>query len=97
MSLVTSGNYQRFYTVNGKNYHHIVDPKTLMPADFFSSVSVLCENSARADAFSTALFCMSYEEGKALVEKTKDIEAMWVTANGEKMYSSGFKKYCIDN
>lgn len=94
ISLVTSGSYQRYYTVNGKNYHHIINPKTLMPAENFKSVSVLCENSAKADALSTALFCMTYNEGKKLVEAENGIEAMWVLNDGEKRYSSGFKKYC---
>ncbi|MBO7217209.1 MAG: FAD:protein FMN transferase [Clostridia bacterium] len=91
-SFVTSGSYQRFYTVDGKNYHHIIDPDTLFPANYFTSVSILTDNSAKADALSTALFCMSYEEGKALVENIPDTEAVWVNANGEIFYSSGFEK-----
>lgn len=95
MSLVTSGNYQRFYTVAGKNYNHIIDTSTLYPAENFVSVSVLCESSALADAFSTALFCMSYKEGERLVNDTDGLEAMWVLENGDKKYSDGFKKYTV--
>ncbi|MBR2337980.1 MAG: FAD:protein FMN transferase [Clostridia bacterium] len=94
MSLVTSGSYQRYYTVNGKNYHHIIDPETLMPAENFQSVSVLCKSSAQADALSTALFCMTYGEGNKLIETLSDTEAMWVLPNGEQRYSAGFKDYC---
>lgn len=94
MSLVTSGSYQRFYEVGGKSYHHIIDPDTLMPAVSFKSVSVLCENSALADAFSTALFCMSYEDGRKLVQATDNLYVMWVLENGEQLYSDGFKEYC---
>lgn len=93
MSLVTSGSYQRFYTVNGKNYNHIIDPDTLHPAEFFASVSVLCEDSALADGLSTTLFCMPYEDGKKLVEGFEGVHAMWVTPNGEKLYSKEFKAY----
>lgn len=93
MSLVTSGSYQRFYTVNGKNYHHIIDPETLMPSEYFSSVSVLTENSALADALSTALFSMSYEDGKKIIENFSDTEALWILPDGTKKYSNGFKKY----
>ncbi len=93
MSLVTSGSYQRFYTVNGNNYHHIINPDTLYPAQNFKSVSVLCENSGLADALSTALFCMSYEDGKELIAQTEGVYVMWVTENGEKLYSKGFENF----
>ena len=89
-ALVTSGSYQRYYVVNGKSYHHIIDKDTLYPAAYFASVSVWTADSAMADALSTALFAMSYDDGKALVESIADTEAMWITASGEKLYSSGF-------
>lgn len=93
MSLVTSGSYQRFYTVQGKNYNHIINPDTLYPAEFFESVSVLCEDSALADGLSTILFCLPYEDGKKLVESLDNVHALWVTNEGEKLYSKGFKEY----
>jgi 5,10-methenyltetrahydrofolate synthetase len=92
-SLVTSGSYQRYYVVNGERYHHIIDPETLMPAQGYLSVSVVCESSADGDALSTALFCMSPEEGMALIESLPGIEAMWVTSDGVRKYSSGFFEY----
>ena len=93
MSLVTSGNYQRYYVVDGVRYHHIIDPTTLMPAEGFTSVSVLTQSSADGDALSTALFCMTLEEGMALIESLPDTEAMWLLSTGEKKYSSGFASY----
>ncbi len=95
-SVVTSGSYQRFYTVNGKNYHHIIDPETLMPGDKYMSVSVVTDDSGLGDVFSTALFLMDYEEGLKLVEETGNIEAMWVMPDGEQRYSSGFKAYTFE-
>ncbi len=95
-SLVTSGVYQRFYTVNGINYHHIIDPETLMPGERYMSVSVLCKSSALADALSTALFNMDLDEGIELVEKLDGVEAMWVHNDGEISYSSGFESYCFE-
>lgn len=92
-SLVTSGSYQRYYVVDGKRYHHIIDPETLMPAEGYTSVSVVCKSSARGDAFSTALFCMSLEDGMALVEQSPEVEAMWLTKDGTCHRSSGFSKY----
>lgn len=90
-SLVTSGDYQRYYTVDGKKYHHIIDPDTLMPSDYFTAVSIICDNSGMADALSTTIFNMSYEEGLDLIEKLPDTEALWVFRDGSMKYSSGFE------
>ncbi len=92
-SLVTSGDYERFFTFEGENYHHIIDKDTLMPSTHFSSVSIITDDSALADALSTALFCMSYEEGKALIESLGDIEVLWVTREGEILKSKYFDIY----
>lgn len=94
-AVVTSGSYQRYYTVNGKDYHHIIDPDTLFPAEGYRSVSVICQNSAEGDALSTALFCMSYEEGLALVENTPDAEAVWIMTDGSRRMSIGFEEYLL--
>ena len=92
-ALVTSGSYQRYYIVDGKRYHHIIHPDTLMPAEGLLSVSVVCADSGRGDALSTALFCLSVEEGKALVESLPGVEAHWVAADGTRTTSSGWSKY----
>jgi thiamine biosynthesis lipoprotein len=92
-SVVTSGSYQRYYYVDGKAYHHIIHPDTLMPADNFVSVSVICKDSGFGDAMSTALFCLSLEEGLKLVESVSGLEAMWLTHDGEKTVSSGWNEY----
>lgn len=95
-SVVTSGAYQRYYVVDGKSYHHIIDPDTLMPSEDFLSVSIICMDSGLGDALSTALFSMSLEEGKALIESIDDAEAMWVTREGQMDYSSGFEAYTFE-
>ena len=92
-SLVTSGSYQRYYVVDGKPYHHIIDPETLMPSEGFTSVSVLTKSSALGDALSTALFCMTVEEGLALVESLEGVEVLWVLSDGTRLESSGFAAY----
>ncbi|MBQ8331012.1 MAG: FAD:protein FMN transferase [Clostridia bacterium] len=92
-SIVTSGSYQRYYTVGNKNYHHIIDSQTLLPAEGYLSVSVVCKNSAEGDALSTALFCMPFEEGLALVEGLPDVEALWILSDESRQSSSGFEKY----
>lgn len=89
-SLVTSGSYQRYYTVDGVDYCHIVDPDTLMPAAFCASVTVWTADSSLADGLSTALFCLPYEEGLALAESLEGAEALWVLADGTVRSTSGF-------
>lgn len=88
-AVVTSGDYQRYYTVDGARYHHIIDPETLMPAGAWRCVTVLCADSGMADGLSTALFLLSREEGQALLDRY-GAEAMWVTPDGEELFSPGF-------
>ena len=89
-SVVTSGDYQRTYQVQGKAYHHIIDPNTLYPSEYWRSVSVVCEDSGLADALSTALFLLPLEEGQKLLE-TCGAEAMWLDTAGNRFYSPGFQ------
>ncbi len=93
LCVVTSGDYQRYYTVDGVKYCHIIDPDTLYPAQYFSAVSVLCDDSALGDALSTALFNMPLEDGQELVENMDNIEAVWVDKDYNTTYSSGFEQY----
>ena len=92
-SVVTSGSYQRYYVVDGKIYHHIIDPETLMPADKYRSVSIVCRDSGLGDALSTALFCMELEEGMAFAESLEGVEVLWVFEDGREVRTSGFDVY----
>ena len=89
--MVTSGDYQRTYMVDGKLYHHIIDPETLYPSEYWRSVTVVCDHSGWADALSTALFLLPLEEGQELLAQF-DAKAMWVNADGEIFYSPGFQE-----
>lgn len=91
-AVVTSGDYQRYYTVDGVAYHHIIDPDTLFPADYWRSVTILCPDSGLADALSTALFTLPQAEGQALLDRF-DAEALWVQPDGTLLYSPGFRAH----
>ena len=91
--VVSSGGYERFYEIDNIKYHHIIDPDTLHPANIFSGVSVVYSDSGIADIMSTALFVMTLKEGKQLVESIPDMEAVWIYANGEEEFSSGFNLF----
>ena len=89
-SIVTSGDYQRYYAVDGVRYHHIIDPDTLYPSTYWRSVTIVLNDSGLADALSTALFVLPLEEGQKLLVKC-GAEAMWVDADGNQHYSPGFQ------
>lgn len=93
LSVVTSGDYQRYYTVDGKKYCHIINPETLMPSEYVASVSVICDDSALGDALSTTLFNMPIDEGKKLIESMNNVEAVWVDKEYNKHFSTGFENY----
>lgn len=95
-SVVTSGDYERYYEVDGKRYHHIVDPKTNYPSTNFKSVSVILDDIAHADALSTALFIKDLEEGKKLLEKY-DAEAMWIDKDNNVYKSDGWDKFDVSD
>ena len=89
-SVVTSGDYQRNFAVDGELYHHIIDPDTLYPSAYWSSVTVVCRDSGLGDVLSTALFLLPQEEGQALLDAA-DAMAMWVDREGNIFYSPGFE------
>ena len=89
-SLVTSGDYERYFIYEGDRYHHIIDKDTLMPAAYFASVSIVAEDSGLADALSTALFAMDLESGRALIDSLVGVEAMWITPSLEVYHTDGF-------
>ena len=89
-SMVTSGDYQRAYMVDGELYHHIIDPDTLYPGKLWRAVTVVCPDSGLADALSTALFLLPIEEGQKLLDACEST-AMWVDAEGNMYYSEGFQ------
>lgn len=89
-SVVTSGDYQRTYWVDGQPYHHIIDPTTLMPGTHWSSVSIIGADSALADALSTALFLLPLEEGQALAAQW-DVEVLWIDANQQEYSTPGLE------
>lgn len=96
-SLVTSGDYIRYYEVDGKAYHHIIDPETLMPADYFTAVTILCQDSGMADALSTYLYIVPFEEGLDFIEGLDDAEALWIFKDGSQKTSSGFQSYVVSD
>lgn len=95
MSVVSSGNHQRFFIGkdDGKVYHHIIDPRTNYPGGEAMSVTVLFENGAIADIYSTSIFLMTLSEGLAFVNAIDGLEAVWYLQDGTIQSSSGFDAF----
>ena len=87
-AVVTSGGYERFYTVGGERYHHIIDPETLFPAQRMLSATVICGDGALADCLSTAFFLMEPEEALELA-RDQGVRVILVTLEGEVLDSQG--------
>ena len=96
-SLVTSGDYHRYYVVEGVRYHHIIDPQTLFPPTHLRAVTILTPSSADADFLTTVLFILPYERGRALIDSLPETEALWVLAEGEVEMSGGMKRAIIQD
>lgn len=92
MSVVTSGIYERFFEVDGKRYHHILNPKTGYPEDNeLASVSVLSPSSTKCDGLSTTCFLLGLHDGMKLIEELDNVEAIMVTRDKQIYLSSGIK------
>lgn len=94
IAVATSGDYQRYFFYQGKRYHHLIDPKTLYPAEYHRSVTVACDNAADADLFSTALFVTDLDSGMELAER-EGIAALWIEKNGEVICNSLMEKLLV--
>jgi thiamine biosynthesis lipoprotein len=89
-TVVTSGDYERYFEKNGKRYHHILNPKTGYPEDNnLKGVTIIADYSFDADALSTTVFLLGKDKGMELVEKLDGVEAIMITEEREVLVSSG--------
>lgn len=89
-AVITSGAYQRNFTENGKQYHHILDPVTGYPANSgLASVTIVTENGARADALSTALFVLGETDAVSLWRADGTFGMVLVTSDRRVLVTDG--------
>ncbi len=95
-AVATSGDYQRCFTIDGVRYHHILNPRSGVPARGCASVTVLASSAMMADAWATAIFVMGPGLGMEMLEGLEGIEGIIVVArNGELTWyaSSGMDQW----
>jgi len=88
-SVVTSGDYERFFFTDGVRYHHIIDPRTGYPAGMTMSVTVVTDNTAVADALATAYFVMGPEKALETARRADGIDILVVDSDGNLTHTDG--------
>ena len=92
-SVVTSGNYERYFEKDGKLYHHILNPSTGYPYENgLTSVTILSDISVDGDGFSTSCYALGLKKGMELIENLPGVEALFITEDGEMHYSENLPR-----
>ena len=92
-SVVTSGDYERYFVLGGERYHHIIDLRSGYPAQGTASVTLFAREAMMADALATGMMILGAQEGLKIIEGLEGVEAMWMSVNGAVSYSRGFKRF----
>ncbi|MBC8551561.1 MAG: FAD:protein FMN transferase [Candidatus Brocadiales bacterium] len=97
----TSGDYEKFFTIEGKRYSHIIDPRTGDPVKDIVSVTIVTGNATRADALSTGVFVLGQEKGMDLIEQMPDVEGIIIYEDADSKLitktSSGMQAFFKNN
>ena len=89
-AVATSGGYQRFFTIGGRRYSHLIDPRTGRPSETVAAATVIAPTSTLANLLATTLCILEPGEGLRLIEATPDTACLLVTSAGAELRSPGF-------
>jgi len=93
-AVATSGDYRRYFSLEGKRFSHIVNPKTgLTVQDVPMSVTIIGPDATTTDALSTGVFVLGPEEGMKLIESLPEVEGMIISEGMKKLTSEGWEKF----
>jgi thiamine biosynthesis lipoprotein len=90
-SVITSGDYEKYFTSGGRRYAHIIDPSTGIPTSGIKSVTIICKDAEIGDALATSVFVLGKEDGLYLINKLKGVEAIIVTDDNTIIHSDNLK------
>jgi thiamine biosynthesis lipoprotein len=97
LSVVTSGNYERYFILDGVRYHHLLDPETGWPVNAgLDSVTILSQSSALGDALSTAVYVLGEEKGLELIKQYEGVDAIFIRSDGSVSMTDGAKALIVD-
>ncbi len=85
IAVSTSGDYQRYFEIDGRRFSHIIDPRNGFPVESIPSVTVIAKDATDADALSTAITVMKRDKAIKFIEDLKDVGAMIVTEEGRRL------------
>lgn len=91
MSIVTSGDYEKYFVSNNRRYAHIINPKTGLPTTGIKSVSIICPDAELGDALATSIFVLGVNDGMTLINKLKNVEALIINDDDELLSSKNLK------
>ena len=90
-AIATSGNYEKFIEIGGKQYCHIINPKTGWPVDGLKSSTVICNDAELADALATTVFALGPTDGMGLINHLDGVEGVLITKDNRTIYSTNLK------
>ena len=90
-SIVTSGNYEKFITVDGKSYSHIIDPRTGYPSKGILSVTIISEKAELADALATSVFVLGTDIGIDMINQLKNVECIIINSDNKIIKSNNIQ------
>ena len=95
-SVVSSGIYERYFKIDDKIYHHILNPSTGYPYENdLLGVTIISDSSVDGDALSTTCFSLGLDKGLSLIDQIDDVEAVFITSDHELHYSKKIKDIII--
>ena len=90
-SVVTSGDYEKYFVSDGTRYAHIINPRTGIPTTGVKSATIISPDAELGDALATSIFVLGVDRGLQLINRLKNVEALIITDNDELHKSNNLK------